>query len=359
MHNRWSNDELKIIKENYTNLSDLEIHELIPNHSVQSIAVKRRKLGLTKENKYYSFKDVVDILSSLGYKVLSDECEYKNMQSKIRYESETYGNGEMTLAHIFRRHNYNSRPVKRKKNDTKYRYATEQEIINALKQISPNIHITSDIKYLKDYVKYKCVKHNYTGYQKLENLLTGRGCRECGVEKMSRSTSLTKDEFQNKVSSINNNITVLEYTGQRKGFHRYRCDRCESEWEGAFTYNLSCGRCDKVKSKGEEKIRQILQKYNINFVCEKRFEDCKFVRRLPFDFYLPDYNTIIEYHGEQHYRSVARFGGKEAFIARQNHDKKKKDYCLSNGYNFVEIPYTSFNDIELIIKNIIFANKQS
>ena len=54
---------------------------------------------------------------------------------------------------------------------------------------------------------------------------------------------------------------------------------------------------------------------------------------LPFDFYLVDYNTCIEFQGEQHYSLVYNFFGnhtKEESIKKlkdiQNRDKIKKDY---------------------------------
>lgn len=44
---------------------------------------------------------------------------------------------------------------------------------------------------------------------------------------------------------------------------------------------------------------------NVSFEKEKTFIDCvnpKTNFLLRFDFYLPDYNIIIEYDGEQHFK---------------------------------------------------------
>ena len=56
-----------------------------------------------------------------------------------------------------------------------------------------------------------------------------------------------------------------------------------------------------VKSKGESIIHHFLLKHNIAVQFQKRFEGCKNVIPLPFDFYLPDYNMCIEFNGRQHY----------------------------------------------------------
>ena len=43
---------------------------------------------------------------------------------------------------------------------------------------------------------------------------------------------------------------------------------------------------------------------NINYIREKRFKDCKNIKPLPFDFYLPEKNICIEYDGEHHFKSI-------------------------------------------------------
>ena len=63
-------------------------------------------------------------------------------------------------------------------------------------------------------------------------------------------------------------------------------------------HKTSCG-C--LRSKGEQKIIQILQENNILFEKEKTFENCFYPDTggmCRFDFYLPDYNILIEYDGE-------------------------------------------------------------
>lgn len=52
-------------------------------------------------------------------------------------------------------------------------------------------------------------------------------------------------------------------------------------------------------------------------------------------YYLSD-----ECQGEQHYKSVAWFGGDAAFQVRKEHDRRKKEYAISHDISFVEIPHT-------------------
>ena len=118
---------------------------------------------------------------------------------------------------------------------------------------------------------------------------------------------------------------------------------------------LSCG-C--IKSKGETKIKEILIKLNISFETQKTFNSCRFEdtnQLARFDFYLPDYNIIIEYDGEQHFHSKnSGWSNDDQLIYTQNHDKFKNLWCYKNNIKIIRIPYTLFDKIsEEYIKNLI------
>lgn len=91
---------------------------------------------------------------------------------------------------------------------------------------------------------------------------------------------------------------------------------------------------------GERNIREILLENNQTFEEQYKFQDCKNIRPLPFDFYLPDKNICIEYQGRQHYMAVDYFGGVDSFNKQQYNDNIKRQYCTENNIELVEIPYT-------------------
>lgn len=64
------------------------------------------------------------------------------------------------------------------------------------------------------------------------------------------------------------------------------------------------------------------------------------------DIFVPSINTGIEYQGIQHYKSIDYFGGKEAFIHRQELDARKKELCRKNKVRLIEWPYTENISIE-------------
>ena len=61
-------------------------------------------------------------------------------------------------------------------------------------------------------------------------------------------------------------------------------------------------------------------------------------------------NTVIEFQGEQHYIPTRYCGGKEKFIKTKTNDKIKKEFCISNNINLLEIKYNE--SIESILSTI-------
>lgn len=72
-------------------------------------------------------------------------------------------------------------------------------------------------------------------------------------------------------------------------------------------------------------------KNNINYEFQKRFPWLKNKISLSIDFYLPDFKLCIECQGRQHFESVSKFGGDEAFKDTSIRDKIKKKLCDENG----------------------------
>lgn len=114
----------------------------------------------------------------------------------------------------------------------------------------------------------------------------------------------------------------------------------------------SCG-CVKAanSSLGQEKIKQILLDNNINFETEKMFIECKFPdtgRYARFDFYLPDFNILIEYDGIQHFiEGTGHYDNVEKIKITKIHDAIKNDFARTHGYILIRIPYIDYDNINL------------
>ena len=98
---------------------------------------------------------------------------------------------------------------------------------------------------------------------------------------------------------------------------------------------------------------------NIDFKFQKKFDGCKGIRRkLPFDFYLTEYNICIEFDGRQHHKPV-KFNGMdlkratEIFEKTKINDNIKNLYCKDNDIKLLRIPYWEKDNIEDILKSNI------
>lgn len=89
-----------------------------------------------------------------------------------------------------------------------------------------------------------------------------------------------------------------------------------------------------------------MDKYGIKYEQQKRLEN---IKKAPYDFYLPDFNLLIEFQGRQHYESVKVFGGEKQFANQQEIDKRKKQIAHEAGIELLEISYLEKSLIEEIL----------
>ena len=147
-------------------------------------------------------------------------------------------------------------------------------------------------------------------------------------------------------------LTVIAKAESQNKRARWLC-QCECgnqiivEGNKLLTGNTkSCG-CLK-KSCGETKIKEILNKYHINFTQEQSFQNCinKEGNKLRFDFYV-NKSYLIEYDGIQHFQVTGGWGTKENFERTKLSDKIKNEFCKTNNIPLIRIPYTHCNKITI------------
>ena len=109
-----------------------------------------------------------------------------------------------------------------------------------------------------------------------------------------------------------------------------------------------CRSCTASASSGEIGVKSALEELGVQYETEKRFSDCRDIKPLPFDFYVPNYNLIIEFDGQNHFYEV--YPTHEKTVA---HDKIKNEYCKKNNINILRIPYWDGNNTKEIISNKI------
>lgn len=120
-------------------------------------------------------------------------------------------------------------------------------------------------------------------------------------------------------------------------------------------YNFRCPFCNY--SKGEAEIENYLLNNNIEFKSQIKFDGLFGTNggRLSYDFYLKNFNILIEYQGEMHDKSVEYFGGNKQFLKQQEHDKRKREYADKHNIKLLEIWYWDFDNIEEILNREILC----
>ena len=279
-----------------------------------------------------------------GYELLS--TEYVNNSTKLQYICPKHRNKgvlEITFANFTKGRGcpYCSGKVRK----------TQEEYEADLAEKKPNIRVVGKYVNLKTKIEHECLVCGYHWDVLPDNMLhMPNGCPKCG-----KRAPLTQKELIEKVGLVDNTIEVVgEYYNVATKIP-FRCKRCGKVWEAKPNNILNGKGCPYCKrSKGEMKISQILDDMAVEYGIQYRFPDCKDESVLPFDFFLPTYNTCIEYDGLQHFEPCT-FGGiskeraAENLKLAQKHDRIKDKYCQDNNIILIRIPYWEYKNIEQIL----------
>ena len=128
-------------------------------------------------------------------------------------------------------------------------------------------------------------------------------------------------------------------------------DHSDYEWRatiGTRTYR-DTGCPYLSESYGEQHIMKYLSHHHVEAKYEKSFPNLKGVggRSLTYDFHITGTSVLIEFHGQQHYKSVSLFGGDKPLEKQKEHDRRKREYAKKNGYKLIEISY-KYNTYEKV-----------
>ena len=189
------------------------------------------------------------------------------------------------------------------------------------------------------------------------NVMRDQGCgcaRKSNIGKALRKDltnkkfgKLTAKEYANKSNSSGNAIWVCQCECGNK---------CEVDSNNLTTlHTYSCG-CIKY-SIGVQNILQCLQENEIKYVLEYAIPGEYSGHPYRFDFALireGDVERLIEFDGEQHYRTTGGWNSQNGFQAIQQRDKIKNEYALAHNIPLVRIPYWERDNITI---DLIMSDK--
>jgi len=258
--------------------------------------------------------------------------------------------------------------VSKKKNPKKIDKLTHKQYLKKFRDKWNNMYETLT-KYtkLKGLMKFRCNKCKHIWEQRADTMLyiNKKGCPKC-FSRRSRTLESSNNEIFEMFGS--QKYTVLEII--KKNGHSFgkiihnslKCKNYTFKVRLSDFFSIHKHRCPKCallsnESRAIKKIKKILDSKKIKYIEEMKFNSCKNINPLPFDIYLIDYHTLIEYDGLQHFKpsfGVDRFTREKNLEKTKKRDNIKTHWCIDNNIKLYRINYMQNEIIEIkkIIKEI-------
>lgn len=227
-------------------------------------------------------------------------------------------------------------------NRSKLRRKTIDQFKNEVKKINPEIEVVGEYINIDTPILCRCNICNCEWFANPWHVSHDTGCPKC-----ANLYRRSHEEYVNDVYNVNPDIEIIsEFKGVEEKIE-YKCKihniHLSTTSKLLFMGHNGCPQCNR--SKGENMVSKYLNEKGIKFMPQYKFDDCKDILQLPFDFYLPDYNICIEYDGIQHFEPVdfASKGeewARKMFENTKKHDEIKNNYCLEHGIKLLRIKYT-------------------
>ena len=223
------------------------------------------------------------------------------------------------------------------------------EFISKSKKIHKNKFDYTLVNYEGNNVKVKIICPEYGVFiQTPSSHLGGHGCSQCaGLKKK------TTEEFILQAKETHGDLydySLSKYTGTNKKIIII-CKE-HGEFKQNALLHLKGSGCSRCFLKNEGRIAKLL---NDLVIVHRQYA----LENKRYDFYLPEYDLIIERDGEQHYRGIVWDGGdkKKAIQFQHENDKYKTELAKTHGLNLCRIPYWLDTKEEKIeIMNILDGN---
>lgn len=206
-----------------------------------------------------------------------------------------------------------------------------------------------------DAVRFTCLSCGEVNEYFVGNLIKYNSKCECSHCTGAKNRKNEQDFLRELENKYPNKFTLLNHYENVGTNLLIKCNDCGFVRKVKPTILLKagyCPKCGKEVSIGEKVIREWLESHNIYYEPQKYFKDWQIGVHY-FDFYIPDFNLVIEFHGRQHYEFVEHFHKTlENFEYRKNKDKLKEEAALNHGINYLSFKYVVLDDIPKYLNKI-------
>lgn len=233
---------------------------------------------------------------------------------------------------------------------------SNNDVITLFKQEHNNLYDYSKVDYINMNTKIEiiCSKHGSFFQKPKDHIHRKHGCPKCGYSNVGGKLT-TKDIIERSKNIFGDlfEYDKLIYINEEKFIITCKIHGdFETNLRNHIHQKTGCPNCI-IRSKGEFYIFNYLTEKQIEFKYQYRFTNCinpKTKRKLPFDFYIPSINSVIEYHGKQHYENQPFFSNYGGFEGLKERDKIKKEFCIQNNISYIELNKKNINEIQKYIR---------
>lgn len=209
---------------------------------------------------------------------------------------------------------------------------------------------------LSEYVNSRTrikIRHNicHFDYEVMPNefLRKREKCPFCTKKSKKKNDMSIRKELKEKYG---NKFKLLEPYKTVNDCYDFKCNSCgrisNLELSHVLSNHIQCPYCGDGISYPEKFMRSLLRQLKLNFVPEYSSKNCDWCGGYRYDFYLSDYNWIIEVHGLQHYKD----GWQKLTVTQQN-DTEKKELALRHGIDKYIIIDAKRSEVEYLKTNIL------
>ena len=188
-----------------------------------------------------------------------------------------------------------------------------------------------------------------------QNHLRGQGCPKCANLKKGLYRKSNTKNFIERATIIHNNKYDYSKSDYINNYTKI-CIICPEHgefWQKPNDHlrGIGCPVCGQKYNKTElEVLKALKNKYgNVEYQHKEPYFSNK-TSYQSIDFFLPDYNIGIEYHGRQHFIPISKFGGNEGLKKCKERDYRKYKKCNENGLKLFYLTFEKCDTSEYFTK---------
>lgn len=253
-----------------------------------------------------------------------------------------------------------------KENSKKFKNNTFNKITYTTESVSEFMSnfgytLLSEYKQANAHLNIKC-PNNHEYPASWSKFMRGRRCPICAKDNKRKQVEKQVNNFLEKTESflLEHKLKLIEQSSYVNRNVSELIVKCENDHTTTIKYSQLydnyipfCTICEISlnKSSGEREMSKTIQGLDVEFETEWHFNKHPQLKGtgttyLRFDFFLPDYNLVIEYDGEQHFKDIPHWSSLKSL---QRRDQIKNQFCLDNNIRLLRIPYTIKPTEELIL----------